>query len=102
MSLDAWTLSTQEFRLLWEEIDASDYPVEFAFTGEGDLAQGADAAHLRPISLGDLTVRHCRRCPVRRSRSGPPGSTRVGRSPTAAITLASIHRWALVGDVGSG
>jgi len=55
MSADAWTLSTHEFRLLWEEFDAGDYPIEFAYTGQDDVDRGPDAAQAPSIRLDQLT-----------------------------------------------
>ncbi|KQS00475.1 hypothetical protein ASG12_06135 [Williamsia sp. Leaf354] len=44
MASDAWTMSTHEFRLLWESIDTSPYPTEFAYTGTEDIDPAAPPA----------------------------------------------------------
>ncbi|GAA2054934.1 hypothetical protein [Williamsia deligens] len=50
--VDAWRLSTLHFRQLWEESDAADYPLEFAYA-DADVAAGADTPRLPGLS--DLT-----------------------------------------------
>ncbi len=56
MSPDAWTLSTHEFRTLWKEFDADDYPTnEFAYTGHDDVGRGPDAPQLPTVRVDDLT-----------------------------------------------
>ncbi|MGU3292769.1 hypothetical protein [Williamsia sp. M5A3_1d] len=53
---DAWNLSTREFRLLWEEFDASDYPLEFAYTGTDDIHRGSDGPSAPSIRAERLTT----------------------------------------------
>lgn len=52
MSEDAWTLSTHEFRLLWEaQADAAPYPRTFAYGGVGEVFHDADERRAVEMTL---------------------------------------------------
>jgi hypothetical protein len=53
MASDAWTMSTAQFRTLWEGADASEYPIEFAYTDAGERDAGEPDASVE--KLADLS-----------------------------------------------